>query len=216
MSNTFTPPPTTTGAPTTTTGIASPFKYPVIWDSISLGGGAFTWNGRVQFKGAKRSYNWQVKTPPGVQGEVYTYRGLHTHPFRMLIEVWTDDQWQMLPDLLSFFTYDATKPNPNGPANPVDIYHPTLSLVDISQVLCLDIVAPEVDQEHSGAAWIEFVLREYRPAVISTNVTATPAATQVPIVVLNQSGGSLGQKIQTQTQAVEALANDLPTTGTLP
>ena len=157
-----------------------------------------------------------MKTPPGVQGEVYTYRGLHTHPFRMLIEVWTDDQWQMLPDLLSFFTYDATKPNPNGPANPVDIYHPTLSLVDISQVLCLDIVAPEVDQEHSGAAWIEFVLREYRPAVISTNVTATPAATQVPIVVLNRSGGSLGQKIQTQTQAVEALANDLPTTGTLP
>lgn len=189
----------------------SPFRFPAIWDSLSLGGGAFTWSGKIQFSGAKRAYNWQVKVPPGVQGEVYTYRGLHTHPFKMRLEVWTDPQWALLPGLLAFFTYDALKPNPNGTANPVDIYHPALAAVDISQVLCLEIEAPEVDQDRTGAAWWTFVLREYRPAP-PQNVTNTPKATQVPIVVLNASGGSLGQTIQQETQGVAAVGDALPTT----
>lgn len=190
---------------------ASPFIFPVIWDSVSFGGGAFTWSGKVQFVGARRSYNWQIKTPPGIQGEVYTYRGLHTYPFRMRLEVWTDQQWQLLPGLLAFFTYDALKPNPNGSANPVDIYHPALSAIDISQVLCLDIEAPEVDQERSGAAWWTFVLREFRPAPVA-NVTNTPQATQVPLVVLNANGGTLGQTIATQDAAIHNEAASLPTT----
>ncbi len=189
----------------------SPFRFPLIWDSLSLGGGAFTWSGKIQFHGAKRSYNWQVKTPPGVQGEVYTYRGLHTHPFRMRIEVWTDAQWALLPGLLAFFSYDALKPNPNGSANPVDIYHPALAAIDISQVLCVDIVAPEVDQERSGSVWWEFVLREFRPAP-ATNVTSTPAATQVPLVVLNATGGSTGQTIATESAAINTEAASLPAT----
>lgn len=194
-----------------TTQIPSPFRFPVIWDSVSFGGGAFTWSGKIQFIGAKRSYNWQIKTPPGIQGEVYTYRGLHTHPFRMRLEVWTDAQWALLPGLLAFFNYDALKPNPNGSANPVDIYHPSLSAIDISQVLCLDIEAPEVDQERTGAVWWTFVLREFRPAP-PVNITNTPAATQVPIVVLNSQGGTLGQKITDNAQAIHNEAATLPAT----
>lgn len=190
---------------------ASPFTFPVIWDSVSFGGGAFTWSGKVQFIGARRSYNWQIKTPPGIQGEVYTYRGLHTHPFKMRLEVWTEPQWQLLPGLLAFFTYDALKPNPNGSANPVDIYHPALSAIDISQVLCLDVEAPEVDQERSGAAWWTFVLREFRPAP-PANVTNTPQATQVPLVVLNTTGGTTGATISEQKAAIQSEAASLPTT----
>ena len=201
-------------APVTSAG-ASPFKFPSIWDSFSLGGGAFAWSGRIEFRGALRSYNWQVKNPPGIQGEVYTYRGLHTKPFKMRLEVWTDDQWQLLPGLLAFFSYDATKPNPNGSANPVDIYHPALSAIDITQVLCIDIVAPEVDQDRTGAAWWEFVLREYRPAP-AVNVTHTPTATQTPIVVLNASGGSTGQQIATQQQAIQNEGVNLGNPGVLP
>lgn len=190
----------------------SPFTFPIIWDSISLGGGAFTWSGKVQFVGAKRSYNWQIKVPPGMQGEQYAYRGLITHPFRMRLEVWTEAQWQLLPGLLAFFTYDALKPNPNGTANPVDIYHPALAAIDISQVFCEAIEAPEVDQERSGAAWWTFVLREFRAIPTPQNVTSTPQATQVPIVVLNASGGTLGQTISTQAAEIQNEAASLPTT----
>lgn len=195
-----------------TTQIPSPFRFPAIWDSVSFGGGAFTWSGKIEFRGAARSYNWQVKEPPGVQGEVYTYRGLRTKPFRMRLEVWTDAQWQLLPGLLAFFDYDnAGKPNPNGSANPFDIYHPALSALNISQVLCLDVEAPEVDQERTGAVWWTFVLREYRPAP-TVNVTNTPTAVQTPIVVLNAQGGSLGQKITTEDTAVQNEGQNLPAT----
>lgn len=193
-------------------GNPSPFLFPDQWDRVSFAGSAFTWVGKVQFRGAKRSFNWQVKVPPGIQGEVYTYRGLHTHPFAMRLECWTDAQWQRLPGLVDFFNYDATKPSPTGPANPVDIYHPALSLVHITQVLCLDIDVPEVDQDRDGKAWIVFTLREFRPAIIPVNITSTPLSTQVPIVVLNSAGGSTGAAIATQTQAIQAEGASLPAT----
>jgi hypothetical protein len=121
-----------------TIGGASPFRFPIIWDSLSLGGGAFTWSGRVDFVGAARKFTWDHKNGPGVKGTVDTFRATHTHPFTMRIYVWTDAQWQLLPGLLSFFSYDGTKLGPDGLplVNPVDIYHPALSYLDIHQVLC--------------------------------------------------------------------------------
>jgi hypothetical protein len=167
----------------TSLGAPSPFRFPIIWDSLSLGGGAFTWSGRVDFVGAKRPFSWQHKIGPGVKGTVDTFRGTHTHPFMMRVYVWTDAQWQLLPGLLSFFQYDGTKIGPDGLplANPVEIYHPALAYLDITQVTCEEILAPEVDKERSGAVWLPFKLHEFLPAIPSVNTTKTPTQTMVGV-----------------------------------
>jgi hypothetical protein len=197
-------------------GNPSPFLFPDQWDRVSFAAGAFVWEGKVHFRGAKRAFNWDIKTPKGINGEVYTYRGLHTRPFQMRLECWTDAQWQKLPTLLSFFNYDTTIPNAGSFANPIDIYHPALSLLHIAQVLCLDIDAPEVDQERGGQAWITFTLREFHPVVLPTNVTSTPTSTQVPLVVLNSAGGSSGAEIASQQQQIQTEGQNLGVSGVLP
>ena len=169
-------------APVTSAG-ASPFRFPAIWDSLSLGGGAFTWSGRVDFKAARRVFSWQHKLGPGVKGTVDTFRGTHTHPFEMIVWVWTDAQWQLLPGLLAFFQTDGTKTGPDGLplANPVEIYHPALASVDITQVTCEWIEAPEVDKDRSGHAIWRFGLHEFIPVVQNTNVTKTPTQTLIGV-----------------------------------
>lgn len=196
-------------------GNPSPFLFPDQWDAVSFAHGAFTWKGKVQFRNAKRSFNWQIKTPPGLQGEVYTYRGVRTRPFQMRLQCWTDAQWQLLPDLVAFFNYNVTLSTPVNPAAPIDIYHPALAVIGISQVLCEDIDAPEVEQERGGEAWITFALREFKPTT-PLNVTNTPLATQVPIVVLNAAGGSTGATIAQQQSDIQAEGAKLADPGVLP
>lgn len=186
----------------------SPFAAPGSWDELVLGGGDFSWKGRVDFVGAKRAFSWQHKVPPGVKGDVNTFRGTHCHSFTMRLYVWTDAQWQMLPDLLSFFQYDGTHLGADGTplAYPCDIYHPALAYLDIHQVLCEEIHAPEVDKEHSGAVWLGFRLHEFLPQVAG-NVTTTPLRPQTPFLVKENAG--VPAQIKSQAGAVLDLAAQL-------
>ena len=203
----------------TTIGGPSPFRFPAIWDSLSLGGGAFTWSGRVDFVGAKRAFSWQHKSGPGVKGTVDTFRATHTHPFQMRLYVWTDAQWELLPGLLAFFQYDGTKLGSDGlpMVAPVDIYHPALSYLDISQVLCEEILAPEVDKERSGAIWLPFRLHEFLPAIPAVNVTKTPTQTLIGVNGEFTAGSAPASvAVVPQKVAVANQANVLGLSGVLP
>lgn len=206
-----------TAAPQTLTVLGqtvSPFNDPVSWDSITVGNsqGSFTLaNVKIQLRGAKRHFAWQFKKGPGVRGDVNTFRGTHTNSFTLTIWVWTDTQWDQLQQFVSAFNYNdnalnAATGEPN--ANPVDISYPPLDYLNIHQVLCEWIESPEIDQDHSGWAKCNFGLHEFLPVVPNQNVTNTPIATQVPIIILNRSGGTTGSAITSQTNAINALAND--------
>ena len=67
---------------------ASPISNPVAWDSIVVQG--TTWTGKVDVKGAKRSYRWQYKEPPGADGEFGTFRGKKGRSFTLVFYLWTD------------------------------------------------------------------------------------------------------------------------------
>jgi hypothetical protein len=205
----------------TTVGGASPFRFPTIWDSLSLGGGAYTWHGPVKFRSARRNFDWQFKRAPGVKGDTNTFRGTHAHPFEMIVRVWTDAMWSELPNLLSFFNYDGTKTGPDGLplVSPIDIYHPALSFVNIGQVLCEWIEVPEFREEREGDVLVRFGLHEYLPAIATTNVTTTPAATQTPIGVnseITAGSATTSAVLPSQKAAIASEANVLGTLKGLP
>jgi hypothetical protein len=208
---------------TTTLGGASPFQFPILWDELLVGTqpNTFTWSGRVDFRGARRHFSWQHKQGPGVKGTVNTFRGTHTHPFEMIVWVWTDEQWRLLPQLLAFFDYDGTKTGPDGlpMVFPVDIYHPALSFLGIGQVLCEWIESPDVDKERSGHALVKFGLHEYLPEIATTNVTVTPAQTQTPIGVnseITAGSANVSAVLPSREAANKAMANVLGLKTALP
>jgi hypothetical protein len=203
----------------TVPGGPSPFRFPAIWDSLTLGGGVFTWSGRVDFVGAKRAFSWQHKSGPGVKGTLDTFRATHTHPFMMRVYVWTEVQWALLPGLLEFFQYDGTKIGPDGGplVLPVDIYHPALTYLGISQVLCEEILAPEIDKERSGAVWLPFKLHEFLPPIPVINATTTPVQTSVGIASQITAGNAAASVAAVNSAAaVAAEANVLGIAGILP
>jgi hypothetical protein len=202
---------------TSISSAASPFKFPILWDSLSLGGGAFTWRGKLEIRGAKRWYKWQQKNAPGKKGADQTFRARWPQPFQIRLFVWTHDDWGPLLELLDWFNYDATKLGPTGTdVKPIDIYHPQLSIVDISQVVCDWVQAPEVEQERSGWAIATIQLREFAPAVnapvVSPKSTGKPAAT--PFLV--DSGAGVQAQIQTQSTGILDLSSQLAQPGSLP
>ena len=203
--------------PFTLLGGPSPFKFPSIWDSVSFGGGVYTWSGKIQFRQARRHFSWQHKSGPGKKGTLDTYRGTHTRAFEMILFVWTEDQWNLLPGLLQFFNYDGSKLGPDGAplVDPIDIYHPALSFIDIHQVLCEWIEAPEIRQEREGDAIVKFGLHEYLPP-LPVNVTKTPIGVSVPTAFINNQNEGLSGKIADQQTAIDNLGTQLGEKGSLP
>jgi hypothetical protein len=195
---------------------ASPFRFPELWDSISFGGGAFTWSGKIEIRGASRYYKWQQKNSPGRKGATQTFQATFPKPFTIKFFIWTDSQWTLLPGLLQVFFYDGSKTAPDGSPLivPVDIYHPQLAMVDIFQVVIDEIMSPEVDQERSGWATMLVKMREFLPPVpasVKTPVAVGPVPTQF-VALPNGSGA----EIVAQNQAVENLANQLAQPKALP
>jgi hypothetical protein len=226
-----------TGSYLTVLGVSpSPFSDPNSWDSITVGGATgtpFTMSGvKIQFRGAKRHFAWQFKKGPGVRGDVNTFRGTHTNPFTLTVWVWSGgivndagtqiyalDQWNALQQFVSCFQYNdnnlsTATGEPN--VNPVDISHPALDYLNIHQVVCEWIGAPEVDQDHSGWVKLEIGLHEFLPVVPSQNVTSTPTHSNTPIVILNRGGGTTGQAIQTHEQDIQNEANNIAKRDSLP
>lgn len=161
--------------PTTTLalGIPDPFSFPGVWDTITVAG--VQWQGKFEIRGAKRSYKWQVKDGAGVEGATETYRGKTPPPFHIRFYIWTEVMYVEWTSFVTLFQYNGTKIG--GNVSPVDISHPQLNLLGITQVICESVGGLEkVSDDLMFAADIE--LREFFPPVLQ-NATKTPLAASV-------------------------------------
>jgi hypothetical protein len=116
---------------------ASPFALPEVWDAVTVAGKV--WTGKVEIKGAKRAYKWDIKDGMGLQGALETYRGQTPTPFTITFYIWTDAMYAAWLDFVKLFQYNGVKFQPK----PVSIYHPQLDTLGIGQILCEDIGAVE-------------------------------------------------------------------------
>ena len=158
--------------------IPSPLKDPHAWSSITVSGttiGPADGSGKIVLKRAGRPYKWQVKDAKGQDGGVSTYQGKRPPEWEIEFHMWTDTQfhrWQSLSQ--TWFLYDAGKTS----VDPVDVYHPGLAMVGISQILVDDLGVPE--QQGDRKYWIASVkVHEYFPPVakdVTTSPTTSAAA----------------------------------------
>ena len=151
-------------------GSSSPWNVPGAWDSIQIGGviygvsgpsttsvitqevavGTAIQNiptnqlapigGKVRIKGAERFYKIDVKDPQGSDGWTITYRGLRPKPFDIEFYIWTQAQYDYFTgSVLPAIQYSGTK----GKVQALQVYHPSLSVINISQVFVHKIGAIE-------------------------------------------------------------------------
>lgn len=154
--------------------IPSPLVDPIAWSSITVAGitvGIADGSGMVKVRRCARPYKWQKKDAAGQDGETKTYRGKKPPDFEIEFHLWTDKHFQSFQALATAaFLYDVTK---IGTANPVDIYHPALAIVGITQITVDEFGAPE--QQGDRLLWIATIkVCEFLPP-IAQNATATPA-----------------------------------------
>lgn len=139
----------------------SPFALPEVWDAVTVAGQV--WHGKIEIKGARRAYKWDIKDGMGQQGALETYRGQTPTPFTITFYIWEDAQYTAWLSFVKLFQYNAVKTQPK----PVAIYHPMLDTLGIGQILCEDIGAVEKVSEDLMFS-VTVSLREFfRPLPVS-------------------------------------------------
>lgn len=149
---------------------ATPFDDPVTWDTVIVSGQS--WHGKIEIRGAERSYKWDVKDGIGLQGAIETYRGQTPPPFEIEFFIWTPImylEWQVYQLL---FMYNGAIPFQG--VKPVDIFHPSLANLGIFQIICEGVGAVEKRSDDLMFSAIVKV-REYFPP-LPVNTTQTPDA----------------------------------------
>lgn len=148
----------------------SPFAFPEVWDQIVISG--TRWSGKIDVRGARRAYKWDIKDAPGIQGATQTYWGWKPERFTLVFGIWTDDQYTAWTQLVPLFRYDGVKPGSR--VKPVNVYHPTLDTLGITQIICLHIGAVEKMSDDLYYE-VQVYVEEYAPPQ-QINVTQTPPA----------------------------------------
>lgn len=189
--------------------VDSPFDSPQTWDQIIIGGQS--WSGKFEIRNAARAYKWQVKFSPGTEGAQETYRGKNPTKFEIEFFIWTTDQWNQWLTFSQNFLYQGVK----GQVKPVQIQHPSLSTIGITQVVCEELGA--VIKQSDDLMFSAVVkLREFFPA-LPVNATQSPASakitpTTIPGVVVNSAIENALDQLALQKN--QAIANGFP--GSLP
>ena len=155
--------------------IPSPLSDPTAWSSVTVSGitiGPKDGSGLVRIvDNAGRPYKWQIKDAAGQDGGTSTFRGKKPPEFGLEFHLWTDRHFAVFQSLVTTaLLYDATKTTMDA----VDIYHPGLAMVGLTQILVDDIGVPV--QQGDRKMWHATIkVHEYFPPV-DANVTSTPEA----------------------------------------
>ena len=166
--------------------IPSPLKDPHAWSSVTIAGvtiGPKDGSGLVKIvDNAGRPYKWQIKDASGQDGGRSTYRGKRPPEFGLQFHLWTDAHFAAYQNLVTTsFLYDTTK----TAVDAVDIYHPGLALVGLTQILVDHVGIPE--QQGERKYWHALVkVHEYFPPA-AVNTTQSPTAS-----TNGQGGGAAG------------------------
>ena len=154
--------------------VPSPFTAPEVWDRVSISG--MEWKGKVEFRRASRFYKWDTKDASGQEGAKQTYRGKRPEKFSLRIYLWTDAQWtDWTSNFLPLFFYNGVQ----GNVKPVTIYHPSLALIGLTEIIAHQIFAPEKISDDDIMFASDLELEEYfPPANNPTNATKTPSGAE--------------------------------------
>jgi hypothetical protein len=192
--------------------VASPLADPHAWSSVTVAGmtiGPADASGMVTFRNAGRPYKWQIKDASGIDGGQSTYRGRRPPDWEIEFHIWTDYQFRCFQQMLNAaFLYDAGKTT----VDPVDVYHPGLAMLQITQFVVDDVGMPE--QQGDRKMWLARVkVHEFFPAPAAVNVTQTPegAATGNP----NAPGQQPSPAVIALQAAVEAQRQQAIASGAL-
>jgi len=148
---------------------------PAQWDLFTAG--SQIWPGKVLIRGATRAYRWDVKDPPGKDGEWVTYRGLRTKPFRIVFLLWTDAHFAFWPAMQLAFQYPESK---LGIIAVTNVYHPVLAMLGIANLVTEDVGGVEpVSSDKPDLYTATMVVREYLPPP-PVPTTVTPVSLKPP------------------------------------
>lgn len=123
-----------------TPGLIDPISNPQAYDFITVAGarspGIIPPGGITGFG---RKSGWQQKSGRGTKGATLTYT--NSPPTKGSIEflLWTSGHFGQWDDFVDNFLYDPTK---TPDQNALQIYHPTLHLLNVSAVVCDTIWPP--------------------------------------------------------------------------
>ena len=184
-----------------------------LWDTFRFPNVGASWTSKIRIKGSKRSYRWDVKDPPGQDGETQTYRGKRTKAFSIEFLLWTDSHFNNWPIFALNFQYPLSKA---AKTPPVNVYHPALALIGISSVICEDLGAPEMvsdDGMWSVTVEVREALQTLPLAV--TNTPPGPAPVSAPNLPGTAPNPAI-QALEARISGLQSTAASLGTPGGLP
>lgn len=150
-------------------GNVDPYNFPTQWDTIQLGG--------VQSPGIcyvgefKRSHEWDVKKGKGTLGGTITFVGRPPAKGSIKFLLWQASHFVQWDAFLPQLKYNPTKQTVQA----VEIYHPSLAAIDLSQVVTESI--GNVIHEGGNLFTITVEFLEYFPPP-KTSATSTPTMAQ--------------------------------------
>lgn len=189
-------------------GNPSPWAQPNIWDAFYASG--VPWVGKVEVRGAVRSYKWDVKPAPGIEGFNQTYRGKPHKQFHILFYIWTDSMYVYWSSTYQkLFQYIGTA----GYVLPVKCYHPSLAGLGITSIVADEVGAVEKLSDDMMYA-VNLTVHEFYPPIL-VNATATPAAAagvnpNIPGIPPPSAAYLAAQQELAQARTAAALATALP------
>lgn len=144
------------------------------WDTVLIGGTALPGRCSVRTKKHKRI---DIKKSKGSSPPTMTLLGYNPAEVEITVGIWTPDQFRFLSNMmLSLLPKPRTKSSVATSADAVDIYHPSLVLLDIRSVIIEGIEA--LEQSTPKGLWTTKVrCLEWAPATTS-NETSTPQGSQ--------------------------------------
>lgn len=134
------------------------FENPGAWDTVFLGGDQQAIPGLCAVK-AKLGRKLDSKGPAGSDGANIRDKGYKLAEVEVTVTLWTEEQWSvfndMLDDLLALRVPRSTVP--------LDIRHPALRALGITQVYLEELDAPEEASNLPGAKSIKLKFLQYKP-----------------------------------------------------
>lgn len=147
-----------------------PIANPVIWDFVIVG--AVRTPGIAIVHEFKRKHEFDVKKSKGVYGATITFVGRPPATGRIELQLWQSQHFSDLQDFIPNLKYDPTK----STVQAVDIYYPSLDLIDIRSVVCESI--GNITHKGQKLYGVEIELLEYFPpppvSAVSTPSTSIP------------------------------------------
>jgi hypothetical protein len=149
--------------------IVDPFVSASVWHVVQIQD--IVSPGYCTLSGFKRSFGWEIKKGKGAKGSTVTLNEYPPSEGTITFKLWTPEhllQWREFRDI---WNYDPTK----KPIKAVDIFHPVLADLGISQVVCKTIGM--LDYKGKGLYEVTIELIEYNPPPKKPAVS-TPASSE--------------------------------------